>query len=86
MDDAKVMMTVESPAAAPGLARAAEIIGVPLKALDRDFGVVPIDPERGLYAVMVREDAVRGRSRSEERPFSGPFSNPKIEAFGPPKK
>jgi hypothetical protein len=72
---AHVMMTVELDPDAATLGAAAGRMGVDPAALDADFGVVPIDPDQNLYTVMVEEDAgARG---------GGPYSNPRIEPFGP---
>lgn len=79
---AHVLMTVELPGAA-SLHAAAERLGVAPGDLDPDFGVIPIDPEQHLYSVMVEE---RASAAAAERPgTAGPFSNPKIEPFGPPE-
>lgn len=52
--------------------------------VDSEFGVVNIDPKRNLYTILVEEEAARRVSTAPE--VKGPFSNPKIETFGPPKK
>jgi hypothetical protein len=52
--------------------------------LDPNFGVVKIDPAQNLYAILVTEEAAR---RISGRPrVQGPFANPRIETFGPPRK
>lgn len=77
-----VLMTVELPGAA-SIDAAAERLGVAPGDLDRDFGVIAIDPEQHLYSVMVDE---RASAAAAERPgIAGPFANPKIEPFGPPE-
>jgi hypothetical protein len=69
-----VLMTIEHPDAAPALSRAAEILGVPLSAMDVDFGVVPIDPELNLYSVQVCDSVLEGGNATGTWPnsFSGP--------------
>jgi len=83
----KILMTVSSPGAKPDIGRAAEVLGVSQKSLDADFGVVSVDPEQGLYAVKVEADAVPAHPPADAAaPYRGPFSNPRIEAFGPRRK
>jgi hypothetical protein len=76
-----VLMTVECGANSPSLEDAAAALGVPVSALDPVFGVVPIDPSKNLCAVQIRSNAVP----KVKGDFKGPFSNPRIETFGPPK-
>ena len=78
-----VMMTVELDPEAATVAKAAERLGVAQEQIDAEFGVVNIDPEQNLYTVLVDEQAAAGAS---DRPgVEGPFSNPRIEPFGPPR-
>jgi hypothetical protein len=78
-----VMMTVELDPQAASVEAAAERLGVDPAQIDREFGVVSIDPEHHLYTVLVDEQAASG---AEARPgVEGPFSNPRIEPFGPPR-
>ncbi len=54
--------------------------------LDERFGVVAIDPEDHLYTVLVDADAAQRLGLSAGNPeVEGPFSNPRIEPFGPPR-
>jgi hypothetical protein len=66
----------------PDLEAAAAQLGVSPAAVDAAFGVVPIDPRRGLYSVMVRVDALPGGGEGAE-PFPGPYANPEIGPFTP---
>ncbi len=77
------LMTVTGPKGPPTLAEAAAQLGVAVEDLNASFGVVPIDLDKGLYSVEVRDDRA---PPSTEGPYRGPFSNPKIEPFGPIKK
>jgi hypothetical protein len=52
--------------------------------IDHDFGVVNIDPKQNLYAILVEPTAARRASKQDG--IEGPFSNPKIETFGPPTR
>jgi len=81
---AKVMMTVELDPEAASAERAAERLGIPEDKLDTDFGVVNIDPERHLYAVLLDEEVAAGVSAGEG--VAGPYANPPVEPFGPPRK
>jgi hypothetical protein len=78
---ADVMITVELDPAEATVDKAAERLGVELDRIDSDFGVVSIDPEQNLYTVLVDEQDAAGAAG---RPgVEGPFSNPRIEPFGP---
>jgi len=64
----------------PSLDEAAVQLHVPVERLDRSFGVQPIDPRSGDYAVMKRDDTDQNSASPR-----GPFSNPRIDTFGPPR-
>jgi hypothetical protein len=70
---------------APSLASAATQLGVSLEVLDAAFGVVPIDPQAGLYAVQARSDRVQVAPDGGHR-YPGPYSSPPIAPFCPPRK
>ena len=75
-------MTVTSHDGPPSLHQAATELGVGLSDLDESFGVVPIDEDQGTYCVEV--DAERLPQDLEKKvPYKGPYSNPRIEHFGP---
>lgn len=81
---ATLLLTVEGLPAAPSLAEAAARLGLPPQALVPAFGVVPVDPAAGRYAVEAYADLVpkgAGKAGSE-----GAFSNPPIAPFGPPRR
>ncbi|WP_196943319.1 hypothetical protein [Streptomyces sclerotialus] len=49
--------------------------------VDRQYGLVSVDPSQQLYALLVTEEAaerIRGMPG-----FHGPYANPRIEPFGP---
>ncbi|AWN45375.1 hypothetical protein DK419_02785 [Methylobacterium terrae] len=71
-------MTVRATRRPPSLQQAARSLGVRQSDMDRAFGVVPIDPDRGLFAVKVRSAsvAVQGEAGGNR------FSNPRIAPFG----
>jgi hypothetical protein len=75
-----VIMTVRGTDGPPSLAEAAAQLHLPIQDVDPGYGVIPIG--QGLYAVQVNpEHLPAGRETAE--PYRGPFSNPKIEPFGP---
>lgn len=76
------LMTVVGKNGPPSLAQAAAQLHVAEADLIADFGVVPI--EAGRYTVEVLADKVPTKS-NESTPYSGPYSNPRIEPFGPVK-
>ena len=60
-----------------------QALGLAADEIDADYGVVEIDPDQNLYAVLVdprTAERVAGREGVE-----GPFSNPRVEPFGPPQ-
>ncbi len=69
----------------PSLASAAAQLGVTPEDIDAAFGIVPIDPNAGLYAVQARADRVTLVPESGKR-YEGPYSSPPIAPFGPPAK
>ena len=81
----KLLMTVNL-ARAKSLAAAARKLGVPARSLDADYGVVEVDPDLNLFAVQVEAAALAAASgalRANDGKFHGPFSNPRIQTFGP---
>ena len=80
-DNETVILTVHGGTTPPTLAEAAAQLSVAEHDLISGFGVRPIDPERGIYAVEIRADRLPEQEAST--PYQGPFSNPPIEAFGP---
>jgi hypothetical protein len=79
-EEPMVLMVVKGDKGAPTLVDAARQLKLAIKDLDADFGVVAVDPSRGLYSVRARADQVQPGESSEYR---GPFSDPKIEPGGP---
>jgi hypothetical protein len=66
----------------PTPAEAAAQLGVTENDLDKEYGVVPVDPANNLYSVQVRADRLPPGTEAAT-PYRGPFSNPRIEPFGP---
>jgi hypothetical protein len=81
----KVMMTLRSPAGPPSLAAIRERYGLRPEDLDERFGVVPIDPVDHAYTILVERDVVSRIVPGQGWEVEGPFSNPRIEPFGPPR-
>lgn len=67
----KGLMTVAGDHRPPSIEAAAKQLAVKPEAIDREFGVVPIDPAAEIYSVLVEmaEDGADERA----------FSNPRIE-------
>jgi hypothetical protein len=79
-----VLFTIASSTGAPSLAEASRILGVDESALDPDFGVRLIDPRQHLYAVLVDETQA-SKVKAGEGSVKGPFSDPRISDYGPPR-
>lgn len=77
------MLTVALDPGEATLAGAARRLGLDEQELDPGFGVVEIDPATHRYTVLVDESAAERASRVPG--VEGPYSNPRIEPFGPPK-
>ncbi|MBI5112389.1 MAG: hypothetical protein HZA68_10495 [Rhodovulum sp.] len=87
------LMTVTGAERPPSLAEAAGELGLTVDALNPEFGVVPIDPARRLFAVEVWADRLavpgspvagddaRGRDATGDD-YRGPYANPEIAPFG----
>jgi hypothetical protein len=74
-----VMVTVKLEPHEATIESVAKKLEIRPDAIDRDFGVVLIDPTRDQYAVLV-EPAV-ARSLSQSSRIEGIFSNPRIQPF-----
>ncbi|MEW9529324.1 hypothetical protein [Microbispora sp. NPDC049125] len=78
---ARVLITVRlSPEA--DLHSAMRELGLEEDEVDTGYGLVPIDPQQGLYAMRVTESAGMRMSGS---PAADAHSDPPIEPFGPPR-
>jgi hypothetical protein len=58
-------------------------LGLKPHEVDSSFGVVTLDPQKHLYAILA-DESVAAKIEGHAS-VSGSFSNPKIETFGPPK-
>jgi hypothetical protein len=76
-DPSKVMVSLELPADQASVAAVRQRLGLGPNEIDAAFGVVPIDPDHGLYTVLVTPEAAE---RVKGMPgVSGPFANPPVE-------
>ena len=62
-----------------------ERFGLQADEVDRDFGVIETDPAEHLYTILIEESAASKVSDGDDWEISGPYSNPRIEPFGPPE-
>ena len=76
------MMTIKLAPKKANLAQVRRAMKLAPGEIDESFGVVSIDPKKNLYAIMVDETATR--KLAGKGGVKGPFSNPRIEPFGPP--
>jgi hypothetical protein len=82
---AKVMMTIRWPQGQPSLEQIQKLFSLSDDEVDRDFGLIEVDPAEHLFTFLVE-----GTSAARIQPgvgwsVSGPYSNPRIEPFGPPE-
>lgn len=75
-----VLVTIHLPSDAT-LEEAMRRLGLAEDEVDIAYGLVPLDPDQGLYALRVGE-AAAARVAPEA---GGPFSDPPIEPYGPPR-
>jgi hypothetical protein len=76
----KTLYTVKLAASEATIEGARAKLALRPEQIDPSFGVVNVDPDNDLYAVMIDSSVVDESSRNKD--LSGPFSNPKIETFG----
>jgi hypothetical protein len=82
---AKVMITIEAPGEPPTLAGLRQRYNLRESEIDERFGVVEIDPQEHLYTVLVEASAAAKIQPGAGWEVQGPFSNPRVQPFGPPK-
>lgn len=81
----KVMVTVQAPASPPSIDELRSRFALGADEIDEEFGVVEIDPEDHLYTILVEEAAAGKIVSTDKWEISGPYSNPRVEPFGPPE-
>ncbi|MGW3210248.1 hypothetical protein [Streptomyces sp. NPDC001135] len=77
-----VLVTVTLPAGAT-LQDALRRYGLTPDQVDETYGLVSVDPAQDLYALLVSEEAATRLTGSTG--VSGPFADPPIEPYGPPR-
>ena len=80
---APTLYTVKLAEGEENLATAAQKLRIGPADLDPEFGVVPVAPAEGLYAVLVVGTA---SPATDGATTDGPFANPPIATFGPPER
>ena len=78
-----VLITTRLPRGAT-LESAMRTLNLTAEEVDTASGLVPIDPDEGLYALRVTEKAGH-RVSAQTGPGEGPYSDPRIEPYGPPQ-
>ena len=82
---ADVLITVRLPAPAT-LETAMRHLDLAEDEVDTAYGLVPVDPDRDLYVLRVSESAGRRLGDSGAgKADGGPYSDPPIEPYGPPR-
>jgi hypothetical protein len=79
----KVMMTLQLDPKEADLPHVRSKLGLKKDEIDEQFGIVNISPKEHLYCVLLEEETAARVSGLDW--VKGPYSNPKIETFGPPK-
>ena len=78
----KVMLTIELNPDEASVADVKRKLDLDAAEIDEGFGVVCVSPEQNLYTILVDEEAAKKAAGKEG--VEGPYSNPRIEPFGPP--
>lgn len=80
-----LLITVRLPRGAT-LATATRRLGLSNDDVDTGFGLVPIDPAKGLYGLRVTDEAARRIDPSAvSEADEGVYADPHIEPYGPPR-
>ncbi|GAA0991902.1 hypothetical protein GCM10009555_080050 [Acrocarpospora macrocephala] len=59
-------------------------LGLTKQDVDLGYGLIPLDPDKGSYGMRVTPEAA-AKLAAEGHDFEGPWSDPRIEPFGPPR-
>jgi hypothetical protein len=86
MEMARIMITFQVEGATPTIAELQQRFSLTDSEIDRSFGVVEVDPREHVYTILIEESAVdKVQPGGTITKVEGPFSNPRIEPFGPPE-
>ena len=78
------MLTIRAKGKRPTVESVRSLYGLTAAELDENFGVVEIDPDEGLFTILVADSAATKVQSGSGWEVEGPYSNPRIEPFGPP--
>jgi hypothetical protein len=81
----KVMVTIQGPGEPPTVAELRRRYQLDESEIDASFGVVEVDPTEHVYTVLVEESAAAKVRPDQGWTVQGPYSNPRVEPFGPPQ-
>jgi len=72
----------------PSIEEICERYGFKADEIDKEFGIIEIDPEANLYTILVEYKAAQRvmKEYGDDQSIEGPFTNPPIAPFGPPKE
>jgi hypothetical protein len=82
---AKVMMSIQWPQGQPTLEGIKQLFSLSDDEVDREFGLIEVDPAEHIFTFLVEATSVAKVHPGPGWSVSGPFSNPRIEPFGPPQ-
>jgi hypothetical protein len=77
---AKVMLTIRADRA-PTLEEVRRKYGLGPEDVDAEFGVIPVDPERHAYTILIDADSASRVFSDDRWTIEGPFANPRIAPF-----
>ena len=80
-----VMMTLRCEGEAPTLETLRERFSLAETEIDESFGVVEVDPKEHIYTFLVTQEVAEKIDPGADWVVEGPYSNPRIEPFGPPR-
>lgn len=81
---AKVMLSFKA-TPTPSIEQVKRRFGLADDEIDAAFGVIEVDPDDHLLTILVEQSAAARVTGDPGWTGEGPFADPKIEPFGPPK-